>query len=89
MALTYSMYEQGLTKIIPTQHLVLGFMVQSTDRTSEMLYAIHPNSRVKTAHVDVAKRPNHHFDLAGRVWTDVEEVPAHAEFIGNYPVTMF
>lgn len=63
--------------------MVKGYMIRTEEMVeagTEQLFAKFPNGEVKTC----SRRYRTAFSLLTNVWTDIEALPADAEFIGNY-----
>ena len=88
MSITYETFANGNTAIKHSDGCVLGFMVEGNDPAFgtkfEVLYAVTPDGRVfESAPIPC---PNTNFDGPNRKWQKVDEVPAHACWIGHYHV---
>lgn len=81
MALTFKNYLDGVTTIKPSKDLVLGWLTEDFAAGTETRYALFWGGRVLCSTV---RAPCHDFDYPGRRWAEVNEIPAGAQFIGNY-----
>lgn len=59
--------------------LCIGYMIQTAE--AETMFARQDGRMFQS---ETIARPNAHFDKPGRKWTEVSEIPAEAEYIGNY-----
>lgn len=65
--------------------LVLGWLTEDSAAQTETRYALYSDGRVLQAEpVPMFGRGCDDFAPKGRKWAKVNEVPANAEFIGNY-----
>lgn len=79
--ITYRTYAADGFKFAPG--LVLGFL--TSDHEIETRYALHADGRMFSHSVKKFGRNRHDFSPKGCKWSPVAEIPALAEFIGNYP----
>ena len=83
MTRTFRDYTEGrlpMLKLSPG--LVQGWLVEAGDR--EVCYALYSSGRV----LRIERWISSIFTKEGEKWTEVQEVPANAEFVGNYPPPM-
>lgn len=84
---TYAEYLNGkgnITLAAPDRHLVLGWLVEESQ--TETRYAIFWGGRVlKSEAIDRFSRAADSFAVKGGKWSEVNTIPAEAEFIGRYP----
>lgn len=81
--ITFNQYLNGKSAIKFSPNLVLGWLVEAGD--TEVHYALFFGGRVLRS--DIINRfgaNQDSFDFKGLKWTEVNEVPDEAEFIGNY-----
>lgn len=88
MSIIYSTFAAGNTRILHSKGCVLGFSVECRDPAYgtpfEVLYAVTEDGRFYES--NPIPLPNSSFDGPNRGWQPVEEVPAHAVWIGHYNV---
>lgn len=81
MVNTYQKDANRLMYNIVKEQNVGGFMIQDFGSSKEMLFALKHDGRKFTK---VVTMPNTEFGVNG--WTEVEEIPANAEWIGQYKI---
>jgi len=87
MTITFAKYMTGEVNLAlapADRHLVLGWLV--TEAQTETRYALFCGGRIlKSEPIEMFTRRNESFAAKGCKWTEVNDIPASAEFIGRYP----
>ena len=89
MAITYAKYLNGevnLTLAPADRKLVLGWLVEDRAAQTETRYALFWGGRIlKGEPIEMHSHRADSFVDKGGKWTEVNEIPSNAEFIGRYP----
>lgn len=90
MAITFAKYLNNEVKLelneADRRALVLGWLVEDNAAQTETRYALFWGGRIlKSEPIEMFTRRSDSFAAKGCKWTEVNEIPGEAEFIGRYP----